>query len=163
KGSWVLPKRAREIKQDGGVSAFRTAAGFQNWPNGSTHQLSAETAASDTAAVAAKTARSLKAGRARYRAIGTAPPSQQLQTELTDRVREHPDPFDLHLHGVARLQRDLRVAGVADTRRRAGKDQVARLEREHVRDERDKERHAEDQVRGVSVLQHLAVQPLDDP
>ena len=39
-------------------------------------------------------------------------------------------------------ERHLRVARPADARRRAREDQVARLEREHVRDVRDEERHA---------------------
>ena len=54
------------------------------------------------------------------------------------------------------------VRVVADARRRAGQDQVARLEREHVRRERDQVAHAEERSTRVAVLEELAVQALDD-
>ena len=59
--------------------------------------------------------------------------------------------------------RHRRVARVADARRRARQDQVAGLEREHGRRERDEPADAEDEVGGVAVLEQLAVQALHDP
>ncbi len=62
-----------------------------------------------------------------------------------------------------RRHRDRRCPEDADARRRPGQDQVARLEREDRRDERDEPAHAEDQLGRVPVLEQLAVQPLHDP
>ena len=50
----------------------------------------------------------------------------------------------------------------ADAGRRAGRDQVARLERDRLRDERDHLGDAEDHVRGRGVLERLAVQDRPD-
>ena len=73
-----------------------------------------------------------------------------------------PRSVDLDLDHVAVLHRHRRGARVADARRRAGQDQVARLEREDVRGVRDEVAHAEDEVGGVAVLEELAVQALHD-
>ena len=67
-----------------------------------------------------------------------------LETLRDDGVPQHADPLDLDLDHVAVLHRDRRVARVADARRRAGEDQVAGLEGEDARGERDQPADAED-------------------
>ena len=49
-----------------------------------------------------------------------------------DCIPQRAEPVDLHLDDVARLEPDRRLAGHADARRRAGEDQVARLEGEDL-------------------------------
>src|SRR5436190_17051131 len=51
---------------------------------------------------------------------------------------------------------------MADARRRAGEDQVTRLEGAEARRVRDEAAHAEDQLGGVPVLEQFAVQALHD-
>ena len=50
----------------------------------------------------------------------------------TTGLRSMPEPLDLHLDHVARLQIDRRLPRDADTGRGAGEDQVARFQREHL-------------------------------
>ena len=56
---------------------------------------------------------------------------------IDDGVRQRADPFDLDLDGVAGLHPELRLARVADARGRAGRDDVASLQRHHLGDDRD--------------------------
>src|SRR5581483_5223531 len=63
-----------------------------------------------------------------------------------DRVCQRTEPFDLDRDLVAGLHEDLRVAEGADSRGRPGGDQVARLERDRLRDVRDDLGDAEDHV-----------------
>src|SRR5258708_9704006 len=73
----------------------------------------------------------------------------------TDRVAQHADALHLDLHHVAWLDRP-------HARGRAGGDQIARLERDALRDEREQPRHREDLVLRAPVLAELAVDPAAD-
>src|SRR3954471_8936105 len=79
-----------------------------------------------------------------------------------DRGRDRAESVDLDRDLVTGLQPHLRVAERTDTGGRAGDDQIARLERYRLRDERDDLSHAEDLIRGVRVLHHLPVQDRSD-
>ena len=72
------------------------------------------------------------------------------------------DAADRDLDDVAVPERDRRVAEVSDPVRRSREDHVATLERDDVRDVGDERREPEDQVAGVAVLQHRAVDGLAD-
>ena len=52
---------------------------------------------------------------------------------VDDRVLDRADALDLAAHAVARLEEDRRVAEHADAGRRAGRDDVARLEGDGAR------------------------------
>src|SRR5438105_3706175 len=77
-------------------------------------------------------------------------------------VAQHADPLDLDLDDVARDEPDLRVAEDADALRRAGQDEVSRLEGDRVRDVTDERRYVEDQVTRPRVLEDVGVQALLD-
>src|ERR1051326_438975 len=80
---------------------------------------------------------------------------------VLDRVTQDPDALDLA--GVAVLHPDpIGLARMADARRRAGEDDVARLEREPLRDVDQHLAHREHHVVGVVRLHHLAVYPAFD-
>src|SRR5579864_478091 len=79
-----------------------------------------------------------------------------------DRVPEHADAVDLDLDDVARLQPNGGLAGHADAGRSAGKDEVARLESEDLRQIGDHLANAKDQLARVRVLHRLAVQAQAD-
>ena len=70
--------------------------------------------------------------------------------ELRDRVLDRAQPLDLDPDDVARLQELRRVEPHPDAARRAGQDQVARLQRARLGDEIDQLLAAEDQVGGVA-------------
>ncbi len=78
------------------------------------------------------------------------------------RIPQDADSVDLDLDDVTGAQRPFRVAGPPDPGRRARQDEVARFERERRRDVGDEKRDREDQVVRVAVLEHLAVQFLND-
>ena len=74
---------------------------------------------------------------------------------LDARVAERADALDLHHHAIAGHER-------TDARRRAGRDDVARVERQKRDDELDQLRHREDQLMRVRRLPLLAVDPALD-
>ena len=86
--------------------------------------------------------------------------AQAFRAELsTTRLRQDAEPLDLDLDDVAGLQQPRRRAGVADAGRRAGGQQVARAQREGVRDQREGVADGVDHLVGAPVLHGLAVDP----
>src|SRR4051812_19390650 len=81
-----------------------------------------------------------------------------LESACDDGIRDRADAVDLDRDLVSRPQPDRRLAEGADAGRRAGDDQVARHERDRLRDECHDLGDAEDLVRRVRVLHRLAVQ-----
>src|SRR6185295_10840273 len=73
-------------------------------------------------------------------------------------VGQHTQPVDLDLHPVPALEVDRRLAGEAHPGRRAGGDDVARLERGRGGQELDQLGHPEHQLVGARVLHQLAVE-----
>src|SRR3954447_15150641 len=73
------------------------------------------------------------------------------------RGAQHPDPLPFAFDHVAVLERPFRIHELAAAPRRAGEDHVAGLEREAVRAEADQLGDPEDHLRGVRVLDELAV------
>src|SRR5262245_37389671 len=73
-----------------------------------------------------------------------------LLQRLADRHRQLADAFHFTFELVARHRR-------GDARGRAGHDDVAGLERDHLRELRDDLRHVPDHLRQVAVLANLAV------
>src|SRR5689334_2670266 len=79
---------------------------------------------------------------------------------VCDRIAQRTDPLNFHFGGVARLHPDrLRLACVADARRRAGEQDVARLERDAFGEIDQRFRDREHEQVGVRRLQCLAVEP----
>jgi manganese/iron transport system permease protein/iron/zinc/copper transport system permease protein len=72
------------------------------------------------------------------------------------RVLEHPDPLDLDANRVARNEVSGRIAERADTGGRAGRHEVARLERADRGEERDLVPHVVDHLVSRGVLHELA-------
>src|SRR5579883_310382 len=82
---------------------------------------------------------------------------------IFDRIAQDADALDLDLARVAVLHPDrIGLARMADARRRAGEDDVARLERHPLRDEHQHLPHREHHVLGVVRLHDLAVEPALD-
>src|SRR5262249_17388986 len=79
-----------------------------------------------------------------------------------DPARQPPEAVDLDGDLVARAEEDLRLAEDPDAGRRAGGDQVARRQRDRLRDEAEDLVDAEDHVRGRRVLHPFAVQDRAD-
>src|SRR3954453_8098703 len=65
---------------------------------------------------------------------------------VDNRVLNPADAVDLAADAVARHEVDGRISEDADARRRAGRDDVARIERDRPADERDERGHAPDHV-----------------
>src|SRR6187397_1192385 len=74
-----------------------------------------------------------------------------------DLDRQRPDAFDLALHFVARFEKHGRDSREANTRRRAGADDIARLQRDPGREAFDGRRNIKDHVASVAVLHDLAI------
>jgi hypothetical protein len=74
-------------------------------------------------------------------------------------VPQHADVADLCLHDVPRAKVDGRLAAVADAAGRAGRDDVAWLQRREARQDRDESSHREDHLRRGAVLHRPAVDP----
>src|SRR6185369_3784041 len=80
----------------------------------------------------------------------TGDPASTRRIHLNNGIAQYADAFDLDFHRVARAQR-------TDSRRGAGQDHVARLERHHGGDELDEKITRENHVARVAVLADLAV------
>src|ERR1700680_1198399 len=65
-----------------------------------------------------------------------------ISLSLYHRVPQHTQSLDLHFHHVAALQEHGRLPRDADTGRRAGEDQIARLQRENLRQVSQDSAHA---------------------
>ena len=68
------------------------------------------------------------------------------RSDANDSVRQRPDAFDLNLNDVSVTQKDGRISAVADSGRRAGENQVARLERNSLADMRNNPGNGKDEV-----------------
>src|SRR5438034_545822 len=91
-------------------------------------------------------------------------PSLRRRSALAqNRVRERAETVDLDRHLVAVLQEDRRLAGEADPRGRASRDQVVGLERHRQACERNHLGDREDHLCRRRILHHLAVQGAADP
>src|SRR5580704_18616321 len=86
------------------------------------------------------------------------PPATAPLSRSLDRVFQRAQALDLDSRAVARLHEDRRLARITDAGRRAGRDYVAGLEREDLREKRDQVIGLEDQVASVGVLHALAVE-----
>src|SRR6266566_8830003 len=81
---------------------------------------------------------------------------------VLDRIAQDPDSLDLDLANIAVSHPGGRLAGMADTRGRAGKQEVARLQRNALGRISDGFGDRKHHVRGVIGLHHLAVDPALD-
>src|SRR4051794_38690603 len=95
--------------------------------------------------------------RLRMRARSRSSMSLLLVGWSDDLAPQDPDPLDLALDHVARLQEDLGLAEHAHSARRPGGDHVSRDERVDRREVLDEERHVEDELRRARALTLLAV------
>src|SRR5581483_6672942 len=78
------------------------------------------------------------------------------------RIAQHAELFDLDFDHVTVLEKDRRLAREADARRRAGEDEIARLQRYHLRDVGKQIGCPEDHHPCVAVLHDLAIKPKTD-
>src|ERR687895_2781194 len=76
---------------------------------------------------------------------------------VDDWILDRPDPVDLAAHDVAAHHVARGLGEVAHARRRAGRDQVAGVEGDRARGERDQRDDVEDHLGGARVLPGLAV------
>src|SRR5262245_34312192 len=74
-------------------------------------------------------------------------------------VDKRAQAVDLHFDDVSGLEPNRRLASLSHARRCAREEDVARLEREDLRDVRDQLVHGEDQLARARVLHRLPIEP----